>query len=70
LTGTLVELGELLDRLGRAGARLVVLDLDIDTGTEAGRLAASALTTVSMWESERLAEGTREALATRAPTAV
>jgi peptidoglycan hydrolase-like protein with peptidoglycan-binding domain len=70
LTGTLVELGELLERLGRAGARLVVLDLDIDTGTEAGRLAASALTAVSMWERERLAEGTRKALATRAPTAV
>lgn len=70
LTGTLVELGELLDRLRRAGARLVVLDLDIDTGTEAGRLAASALTTVSRWERERLAEGTREAVATPAPTAV
>jgi peptidoglycan hydrolase-like protein with peptidoglycan-binding domain len=70
LTGTLVELGELLDRLRRAGARLVVLDLDIDTGTEAGRLAASALTTVSRWERERRAEGTREAVATRAPTAV
>jgi peptidoglycan hydrolase-like protein with peptidoglycan-binding domain len=70
LTGALDELGELLDRLRRAGARLVVLDLAIDTGTESGRLAASALTTVSMWERERLAERTRETLAPRAPAAV
>jgi peptidoglycan hydrolase-like protein with peptidoglycan-binding domain len=59
LTRTAVDIGDLLDRLGRVGARLVVLDLDIDTGTEAGRLAASALTTVSVWERERLDERTR-----------
>jgi DNA invertase Pin-like site-specific DNA recombinase len=59
LTRTAVDIGELLDRLGRVGARLVVLDLGIDTGTEGGRLAASALTTVSVWERERLAERTR-----------
>ena len=63
LTRSAVELGELLDRLGRAGVRLVVLDLGLDTGTEAGRLAVKALTTVSGWERERLAERTRKGLA-------
>jgi hypothetical protein len=58
-----VELGGLLDRLGRAGVRLLVLDLGIDTGTEGGHLAASALTTVGGWEHERLAERSRKGLA-------
>ena len=62
LTRSLVELGELLDRLGRTGARLVVLDLELDTGNEAGRRAAKALTAVSGWERERLAERTRKGL--------
>jgi peptidoglycan hydrolase-like protein with peptidoglycan-binding domain/DNA invertase Pin-like site-specific DNA recombinase len=62
LTRSAVELGELLDRLGRAGARLVVLDLELDTGTEAGRRAAKALITVSGWERERLAERTPKSL--------
>jgi DNA invertase Pin-like site-specific DNA recombinase len=63
LTRSAVELGELLDRLGRAGVRLVVLDLGLDTATEPGRLAVKALTTVSGWERERLAERTRKGLA-------
>src|SRR4051794_18326260 len=63
LTRSVVELGGLLDRLGRAGVRLLVLDLGIDTGTEGGHLAASALTTVGGWEHERLAERARKGLA-------
>jgi peptidoglycan hydrolase-like protein with peptidoglycan-binding domain len=63
LTGSVVEVGELLGWLERAGGRLVVLDLDIDTGTESGRLAANALSAVSVWERERLAERTRKGLA-------
>jgi DNA invertase Pin-like site-specific DNA recombinase len=63
LTRSAVELGELLDRLERAGVRLVVLDLGLDTGTEGGRLAVKALTTVSGWERERLSERTRKGLA-------
>jgi len=63
LTRSVVELGGLLDRLGRAGVRLLVLDLGIDTGTEGGHLAASALTTVGGWEHERLAERSRKGLA-------
>jgi DNA invertase Pin-like site-specific DNA recombinase len=62
LTRSVVELGELIDRLGRAGVRLVVLDLEIDTGTEGGRMAASALATVGGWEHERVADRTRKGL--------
>ena len=40
-----------------------MLDLGIDTGTDSGRLAARALTTVGGWEHERLAERTRKGLA-------
>jgi hypothetical protein len=47
-----VDLGGLLDRLGRAGVRLLVLDLGIDTGTEGGRLAASALIRVGGWAAD------------------
>jgi peptidoglycan hydrolase-like protein with peptidoglycan-binding domain/DNA invertase Pin-like site-specific DNA recombinase len=63
LTRSVVELGGLLDRLGRAGVRLLVLDLGIDTGTEGGHLAANALTTVGGWEHEWLAERTPKGLA-------
>ena len=63
LTRSAAELGKMLDRLGRATMRLVVIDLGIDTGTDSGRLAARALTTVGDWEHERLAERTRKGLA-------
>src|SRR3954469_5256416 len=62
LTRSAAELGEVLDRLARTQVRLVVLDLGIDTATDSGRLAARALTTVSGWEHERLAERTRKGL--------
>jgi len=63
LTRSAAELGELLDRLGRARVRLVVLDLEIDTDTNSGQLVARALAAVSAWERERLSERTRKGLA-------
>jgi DNA invertase Pin-like site-specific DNA recombinase/peptidoglycan hydrolase-like protein with peptidoglycan-binding domain len=63
LTRSAAELGELLDRLGRARVRLVVLDLEIDTYTNSGQLVARALAIVSGWERERLSERTRKGLA-------
>ena len=63
LTQSAAELGELLDRLGRARVRLVVLDLEIDTDTNSGQLVAKALAMVSAWEHERLSERTRKGLA-------
>ena len=63
LTRSAAELGELLDRLGRARVRLVVLDLEIDTYTDSGQLVAKALATVSGWEHQRLSQQTRKGLA-------
>jgi len=63
LTRSAAELGELLDRLGRARVRLVVLDLEIDTHTDSGQLAAKALAMVSAWERQRLSQRTRKGLA-------
>jgi peptidoglycan hydrolase-like protein with peptidoglycan-binding domain len=57
LTRSAVELGELLGRLGRARVRLVVLDLEIDTATDSGRLAARALTTASRMERDQTPHG-------------
>jgi peptidoglycan hydrolase-like protein with peptidoglycan-binding domain/DNA invertase Pin-like site-specific DNA recombinase len=63
LTRSAAEIGELLDRLGRARVRLVVLDLEIDTHTNSGQLVAKALAAVSAWERERLSQRTRKGLA-------
>ena len=71
LTRSVAEIGELLDRLGRARVRLVVLDLEIDTYTDSGQLVAKALAAVSAGERERLSERTRKGLAAarqRGPT--
>jgi peptidoglycan hydrolase-like protein with peptidoglycan-binding domain len=71
ITRSAVELGALLDRLGCAGVRLLVLDVGIDTGTEAGQLAAGALIRVGGWEHERAATRSgNELTASRAPGAV
>ena len=63
VTRSAAEIGELLDRLGRARVRLVVLDLEIDTYTDSGQLVAKALAKVGAWERERISERTRKGLA-------
>jgi len=63
LTRSVVELGDLLAWLEHAGRRLVVLDVAIDTATEAGRLALNAVSAVSGMEHGQLAERTRKGLA-------
>ncbi len=63
LTRSAAEIGELLDRLGRARVRLVVVDLEIDTHTDSGQLVAKALAAVSARERQRLSERTRKGLA-------
>jgi peptidoglycan hydrolase-like protein with peptidoglycan-binding domain len=52
LTRSVDELGELLSWLERAGGRLWVLDVEIDTGTEDGQVVANALSTLSVWGQE------------------
>lgn len=66
-----------LDRLGRStldtlrtirdldnhGVRIVAQDLDLDTGTPAGRLVVTVLAALAEWERDTLRERTRDGLA-------
>ena len=54
LTRSAANLGTLIYRLEEHRTRLVVVDIDLDTGTEEGRLAALALVKVSGLEREKL----------------
>jgi DNA invertase Pin-like site-specific DNA recombinase len=62
LTRTAANLGALLGWLTECDARLVVIDLDLDTGTEEGQLGAKALATVGGLERRKLEERTRKGL--------
>jgi DNA invertase Pin-like site-specific DNA recombinase len=62
LTPSAANLGTLVEWLDQRGARLVVVDIDLDTGTPEGRLVAKALTTVGGSERKTLMERTRKGL--------
>jgi DNA invertase Pin-like site-specific DNA recombinase len=63
LMRSFVDVGGLLEWLRDADATLIALDLDLDTGTTRGSDLASSLITLSAWERERIAEGTRRGVA-------
>ena len=50
LSRSAANLGTLIDWLDELGARLIVIDIDLDTRTEEGRLAARALARVGSLE--------------------
>ena len=62
LSPSAANLGKLVEWLDRRGARLVVVDIDLDTGTPEGRLAAKALATVGGSERQTLMQRTRKGL--------
>jgi DNA invertase Pin-like site-specific DNA recombinase len=62
LSSSLANLPPLLRWFSDSGRSLVAIDLRIDTETEAGRLAASALAGVGGWEHARLSARTRRGL--------
>ena len=62
LSSSLANLPPLLRWFSDDRRSLVAIDLQVDTATEAGRLAASALACVGGWEHERLSERTRRGL--------
>jgi DNA invertase Pin-like site-specific DNA recombinase len=62
LTRSAANLGTLVEWLDRRSARLVVVDIDLDTGTPEGRLAAKALATVGGSERQTLMQRTRKGL--------
>jgi DNA invertase Pin-like site-specific DNA recombinase len=62
LSPTVVELSPMLNWFTTEGRALVAVDFGLDTATEAGRLAASALAGVAGWERARLSARTRRGL--------
>ncbi len=63
LSNSAAELSRVLEWLARSGGRLVVLDVGLDTASDAGRIAANSLVRVGSWERRRVLERTRKGLA-------
>jgi peptidoglycan hydrolase-like protein with peptidoglycan-binding domain/DNA invertase Pin-like site-specific DNA recombinase len=68
LSGSAADLGGVLDRLERSDGRLVALDIELDTASPGGRVAAQALASVSSWEQDRSRQGLPAAAAGSAAT--
>jgi DNA invertase Pin-like site-specific DNA recombinase len=62
LSPTVANLPSLLRWLSASSRTLVAIDLQLDSATEAGRLAASALADIGGWEHDRLSVRTRRGL--------
>ncbi len=63
LTNSAVDLSRVLESVARANGRLVVMDVGLDTASDAGRIAANSLLRVGSWERRRVLESTRKGLA-------
>jgi peptidoglycan hydrolase-like protein with peptidoglycan-binding domain/DNA invertase Pin-like site-specific DNA recombinase len=66
LTNSAVDLSRVLESLARTNGRLVVMDVGLDTASDAGRIAANSLLRVGSWERRRVLESTRKGLAAAA----
>jgi DNA invertase Pin-like site-specific DNA recombinase len=62
LSSNVANLAPLLSWFNVEHRTLIAIDLQLDTSTEAGRLAAGAITGVGSWEHERISERTRRGL--------
>jgi DNA invertase Pin-like site-specific DNA recombinase len=62
LSSNVANLAPLLRWFDSEHRTLIALDLELDTSTEAGRLAAVAIVGVGGWEHERISERTRRGL--------
>ena len=63
LTNSAADLSRVLESLGRSNGRLVIMDVGLDTASDAGRIAANSLLRVGSWERRRVLESTRKGLA-------
>jgi DNA invertase Pin-like site-specific DNA recombinase len=63
LSSNVANLAPLLSWFNSERRRLIAIDLQLDTSTEAGRFAAGAVAGVGGWEHERMSERTRRGLA-------
>lgn len=59
VTKSATELGRVLEWFESAGARLIAVASDLDTGQEGGRLAMRTFVDISRWASERVGLRTR-----------
>jgi len=67
LSPSAADVLEVLDLFDAAGARLVALDVALDTGEPEGRRVARAVAEVGAWERDRRAHRTREEVALQGP---
>ena len=63
LSRSVIDVGELAEWFSSASARLVALDLNIDTSTPSGTMVLFVLAAVAQWERETIAARTRDGLA-------
>ncbi len=63
LSRSVIDAGMLAEWFDDADARLVALDLNIDTNTPSGRMVFSVLSAVAEWERATIAQRTRDGLA-------
>lgn len=63
LSRSVIDAGQLAEWFTAAGARLVALDLNIDTSTPSGLMVLHVLAAVAQWERETIAQRTRDGLA-------
>jgi DNA invertase Pin-like site-specific DNA recombinase len=59
------DFARLLNRADRKGWKIVVLDVDVDTSTAAGRLVVDVVSAAAQFESKRIGERVRDAHAVR-----
>jgi DNA invertase Pin-like site-specific DNA recombinase len=63
LSRSAADLGRIVEWVDERDARLVAIDLRLDTGSAQGRLTARTLVAVGEWEGRRIADQTRKGLA-------
>jgi DNA invertase Pin-like site-specific DNA recombinase len=63
LSNSAADLSRVLESLAPTGGRLVVMDVGLDTASDAGRIAANSLLRVGSWERGRVPESTHKELA-------
>jgi DNA invertase Pin-like site-specific DNA recombinase/peptidoglycan hydrolase-like protein with peptidoglycan-binding domain len=63
LSRSAADLGRIVEWIEARDARLVAIDLRLDTGSTQGRLTARTLVAVGEWEGRRIAEQTKKGLA-------
>jgi DNA invertase Pin-like site-specific DNA recombinase len=63
LSRSVIDAGSLAEWFDDVDARLIALDLNIDTSTPSGRMVLHVLASVGQWEREVIAQRTRDGLA-------